>query len=88
MKKVWFRFEKYVRSHKHCVEKFCIRIFSSPYFPAFGLYTERYKSVQMQENTDQKNSECGHFSRSEKHHLGTPLKHFRKKFCFAFRRII
>ena len=33
--------------------------FSGPHFPAFGLY-----SVRMRENTDQKNSEYGHFSRS------------------------
>ena len=57
--------------------------FSSPYFPTFGLNTERYRvspriqskygktwsispySVRMWENTDQENSEYGHFSRSE-----------------------
>ena len=38
---------------KHYVKKVPIRSFSSPYFPAFEL------------NTDQKNSEYGHFSRSE-----------------------
>ena len=47
-----------------------IRSFSGPYFPSFGLNTERYSVslrislVQMLENTDQKNSEYGHFSRS------------------------
>ena len=45
-----------------------IRCFSGPYFPAFGLNTEIYckslYSVQMRENTDQKNTECGHFLRS------------------------
>ena len=35
----------------HCVKSVLIRIFSGPY------------SVQMRENTDQKNSENGHFSR-------------------------
>ena len=35
----------------HCV-KSVTQSFSGPYFPAFGL------------NTDQKNSEYGHFSRS------------------------
>ena len=35
------------------------RVFSDPYFPAFGLNTERWRSispysVRMQENTDQK----------------------------------
>ena len=38
---------------RRCVESVRIRSCSSPY------------SVQMQENTDQKNSEYGHFSRSE-----------------------
>ena len=33
-------------------------VFSGPYFPPY--------SVQMQENTDQKNSVFGHFSRSAK----------------------
>ena len=37
---------------KHCVKSIHIWSFSGPYFPAFGL------------NTDQKNSEYGHFSRS------------------------
>ena len=35
-----------------------IRSFSSPYFPAFGLNTERYR-------VSPKNSEYGHFSRSD-----------------------
>ena len=38
-----------------------IRSFSCPFFPAFGLNTERYS-----ENTDQKDSEYGLFSRSVK----------------------
>ena len=35
-------------------------------FSAFGINTERYHpySVRMRENTDQKNSDYGHFSRS------------------------
>ena len=41
----------------HCVKSVRIRSFSGPHFPAFGLNTE----VRMRENTDQKNSECGHF---------------------------
>ena len=47
---------------RHCVKSFYIRNFSGPYFPAFGLNTP-YLSVliRMQENMDQKNSECGHF---------------------------
>ena len=47
----------------HCVKSVRIRSFSGPHFPAFGLNTERY-SVHMRENTYQKNSEYGHFSRS------------------------
>ena len=53
-----------------------IRIYSGPYFPAFGLNTGRYSvslrilrtspySVRMQENTDQNNSKYGHFLRSD-----------------------
>ena len=47
--------------------------FSGPFFPAFGLNTERYGvslpsispySVQMREKTDQKIFEYGHFSRT------------------------
>ena len=47
---------------------------SGPYFPAFGLNTERYfvslriqYSVRMRENAEQNNSEYGHFSRCEYH---------------------
>ena len=49
-----------------CVKGVRIGSFSGPYFPTFGLNTERYSvspySIQMQGNTDQKNSEYGHFS--------------------------
>ena len=59
----------------HCVQSVRIRGFSGLYFHAFALSTERYSvqiriqsecpySVEMQENTDQKNSKYGHFSRS------------------------
>ena len=41
-------------------DKYRIRSFSSPYFSAFGPY-----SVWMRKNTDQKNSEYEHFSRSD-----------------------
>ena len=47
----------------HCVKSVRIQSFSCLYFPGFGLNTERY-SVGMPENTDQKNSEYWHFSRS------------------------
>ena len=44
----------------------CIQSYSSLYFPAFGLNTERYSvSVQMWENVDRNNSKHGHFLRSE-----------------------
>ena len=44
----------FVSSHQmHCVKSMRIRSFFGPYFPAFGL------------NTDQKNFEYGHFSRSD-----------------------
>ena len=40
--------------------------FSGPYFPAFGLNTERYSVfVRIRENTHQINSEYGQFSRSD-----------------------
>ena len=46
-----------------------IRSYSVPHFPAFGLNTERYRispySVRMRENTEQNNSEYGHFLHSE-----------------------
>ena len=40
----------------HCVKSVQIRNFSGPYFPAFGLNTERFSpySVRMRVNTDQK----------------------------------
>ena len=45
---------------KYCVKSVRIRSFSGPYFPAFGLNTERYSvlcispySVRMRENTEQ-----------------------------------
>ena len=42
----------------------CIRSFSAPYFPAFGLNAERYGvSLRKLENTDQEKSEYEHFSR-------------------------
>ena len=54
---------------KHCVKSIRIRSYSGPYFPEFGLNTERYSispySVWMRENEYQNNSEYGHFSRSE-----------------------
>ena len=58
-----------------------IRSNFGPYFPAFGLNTKRYSvlsislySVQMPENTDQNNSEYGHFLRSVR--LGVIYLHY------------
>ena len=31
-----------VHKGEHCVKSVCIQSFSGPYFPAFGLNTERY----------------------------------------------
>ena len=55
----------------HCVKCVQIRRFSGPYFPAFGLNTERYfVSLRIQfecgKILTRKNSVFGHFSRSEK----------------------
>ena len=54
-----------------CVKSVRIRSFSGPYFAAFGqntVFRTEYRnfpySVRMMGNTDQKNSEYGHFSRS------------------------
>ena len=44
----------------NCVKRVRILSFSGPYFPTFGLNTEKY-GVRMRENTDQKNSEHAHF---------------------------
>ena len=62
----------------HCVKGVRIRSFSGPYFPAFKLNPERLESNwkqrdtplspyadRMRENTDQKNSGYGQFSRSD-----------------------
>ena len=48
--------------------------FFGPYFPALGLNKGRYGvslriQSEMLENTGQKNSEYGHFSRSEANHI-------------------
>ena len=51
----------------HCVKSVRSQRFSGPYFAAFGLNTERYSVIQIlkcSENTDQKNSEYRHISRS------------------------
>ena len=59
----------------HCVKSVRILSYSGPYFPTFGLNTERSEylsiqsisaySVQMRKNEDQNNSKYEHFSRSD-----------------------
>ena len=44
--------------YHHCVESACIRSYSGPHFPPFGLNMERYR---VPKNADQNNSEYGHF---------------------------
>ena len=57
-------------SKKPLREKCPYSEFFGPFFPTFGLNKERYGvSLRVRENKDQKNSEYGHFSRSE-HHCG------------------
>ena len=51
------------------MKNICIRSHSGQYFPAFGLNTENPCSDQIWENTDQKNSEYGHFSRGGRNDL-------------------
>ena len=59
----WYKsFEKY--SNQHCLKSLLIRSFS-------GLYLAR-----MRENTDQKNSECGRFSRIAKFENGKSSRPF------------
>ena len=73
-------------SNKHCVSAH-IRCYSGPHFFAFGLNTERSEvslriqsncgeirySFEMRENTDQNNSEHGHFLHNEKLPLYTKI---------------
>ena len=58
-----------VTKKKHCINGVRIRNYSGPYFPAFGLNTERYSvslriQYKVRENTEQNNSEYGCFFRS------------------------
>ena len=60
-----------LKKYAHCMKSVCIGIFSGPYFPSFGLNTQRSSLSLCLEskyggNTDQKKSEYGHFSRSGK----------------------
>ena len=50
---------------EHCVKSARIWSYTGLYFPSFGLNISPY-SVRMRGNTDQNNSEYGHFLRSEK----------------------
>ena len=51
-----------IKGKEQCMKSVRVQSFSGPYFPVFGLNIERDASlspylVQMQENTDHKNSE-------------------------------
>ena len=78
-KNYWYKY-KLLKAHKcqlgrhnvcrHCVKTVRIRSYSGPYFPAFGLNTDRSGlSLRIQsecsKNKDQVNFEYGHFSCSE-----------------------
>ena len=52
-----------VDSKNHCMKSVLSQSFSGPYFPAFGLNTERYCPNSGKYRP--KNSEYGHFSRSD-----------------------
>ena len=50
----------------HCVKSVRIRSYSGPYFPAFGLNSPYLSGFSPNAgNTDQNNSEYGHFLRSD-----------------------
>ena len=79
----WWTDEGYFKSHTAWkVSRY--GVFSSTYFPAFGLNTERYfvsLCIQSEcgENTDQKNFVFGHFSRSASLTLNPKKCQFGKK---------
>ena len=50
----WVKFNAFYYSGFLVFKVSIFRIFSSPYFPAFGLNTEFYRVVQKRENTSQK----------------------------------
>ena len=60
---VFFLITNWLFKHFHCVKSVRIGSFSGPYFPAFGLITERYwvMRIRMRDNMEQNNSEYGHF---------------------------
>ena len=63
LKGSWIRLCIFYTSDISLREECTYSEFSGPYFPAFGLRIFPY-SVWMRENTDQKNSEYGHYLRS------------------------
>ena len=50
----WVKFNAFYYSGFLVFKVSIFRIFSSPFFPAFGLNTEFYRVVQKRENTSQK----------------------------------
>ena len=75
-----------VSQSRQCAKIVRIWNFSGQYFPTFVLNTEILRIspylVQMQENTDQKISEYGHFSRNEINLPGTNLIILENLFTF------
>ena len=83
-KYIVFRHKPYHGRHKptiasksvhslHGMKSVRIRSFSGPHFPAFGDTPYLSVLVRMRENTDQKNSEYRHFSRSVSYSHASPI---------------
>ena len=58
-----------IQGHYHCVKSVCIQSYSAVFSRSRTEYEDIQSispySVQMREETDQNNSKCGHFLRSE-----------------------
>ena len=68
---VGISFFKVNNGNTHCVKIVRIRSFSGPHFSAFWLNT-----VQMRENTEQKNSEYRHFLCSDQNNVGNKIANY------------
>ena len=64
---------KQVLRYQHCMKSVCNRGFFGPYFPYEKIRSISPYSVQMWENTDQKNSEYRHFSCSATDHAQSTI---------------
>ena len=68
----------------HCAKSVHIQSYSGLSFPACGLNTERYPySVRLWENTDQNNSEYGHFLRSDVPYIAANWHALSHDLCFS-----